>query len=126
VTIGGVTIPRGELVLVVLTSANRDEQRRANADCLDLEREDNAHLAFGHGIHFCIGAALARLEGEIAIGALLRRLHNVQLAIPESELRWRLGPLARGLEVMPLEFDCDTVLAEAPGAVRPMPVTLAH
>jgi len=102
-----VTIPRGELVLVVLTSANRDARRHPDADRLDLSRMDNGHVAFGHGIHFCIGAALARLEAEIAFGTLLRRMRRIRLAVPESDLRWRIGTLTRGLQVLPLVFDAE-------------------
>src|SRR5262245_16528812 len=67
ITIGEVTIPRGEQVLAVLGSANRDEQQFTNPDTLDITREPNKHLAFGHGIHFCLGAPLARLEGQVAV-----------------------------------------------------------
>lgn len=105
VALGGTTIPRGELVLVVLASANRDECRHARADRFDIERPDVSHLAFGYGIHFCIGASLARLEGEVAFGTLLRRLRGLRLAADAGSLRWSLGPLTRGLEALPLTFD---------------------
>ena len=104
VTVCGVTIPRGELVMVVLTSANRDEQRRANAGCLDLEREDNAHLAFGHGIHFCLGAPLARMEARIAFRVLLDRLPRLELAVRPEQLRWFDHPIVRGLTQLPMRF----------------------
>ncbi len=73
VTIDGVTIPRGEMVLAVLSSANRDDRQFERPDALDLTREPNRHLAFGLGVHYCLGAPLARLEGQIAINTLLRR-----------------------------------------------------
>jgi cytochrome P450 len=106
VTLGGVTIPRGELVMAALTSANRDERRCPHADRLDITRKGSLHLAFGHGIHYCIGAPLARLEGEIAIGSLLRRMPGLRLAHGDvAALQWRLGPLTRGLVELPLAFD---------------------
>ncbi len=105
VTLHGATIARGEQVLAVISSAGRDERHCMHADRLDIERGDGAHLAFGQGIHFCIGAPLARLEGEIAIGTLLARLRGVRLAAEELQLRWRVGPLVRGLATLPLAFD---------------------
>ncbi len=74
VTIAGVTIPRGEMVFAVLASANRDERQFERPDELNLTREPNRHLAFGLGVHYCLGAPLARLEGQIAINTLLRRV----------------------------------------------------
>lgn len=102
VTLGGVTIPRGEMVFVVLTSANRDERQFPNPDTLDLTREPNKHLSFGLGAHFCLGAPLARLEGQLAINTLLRRLPNLRLTVAPSQLRWRRGLLLRGLEALPV------------------------
>jgi cytochrome P450 len=103
-TVAGVTIPRGELVLAVLASANRDEQQFEHADRLDLEREPNPHVAFGLGIHYCLGASLARLEGQIAIATLLRRIPHLRLAVPFNALRWRRGLVLRGLEGLPVTF----------------------
>ena len=103
-TVAGVTIPRGELVLAVLASANRDEQQFEHADRLDLEREPNPHVAFGFGIHYCLGASLARLEGQVAIATLLRRIPNLRLAVPTNALRWRRGLVLRGLESLPVKF----------------------
>ncbi|HLW68051.1 MAG TPA: cytochrome P450 [Gemmataceae bacterium] len=105
VSMGGLTIPRGELVFVILTSANRDERQFPNPDKLDITREPNRHLAFGLGPHFCLGAPLARLEGQLAINTLLRRLPNLRLPVKPSELRWRRGLLLRGLQALPVEFD---------------------
>jgi len=109
-TVAGVTIPRGELVLAVLASANRDEQQFKNADRLDLEREPNPHVAFGCGIHYCLGAPLARLEGQIAIGTLLRNVPNLRLAVPSNTLRWRRGLVLRGLESLPIAVNGDRQL----------------
>jgi cytochrome P450 len=99
VTIAGVTIPRGEMVFAVIASANRDERQFANPDALDLTREPNKHLAFGLGMHFCLGASLARLEEQIAINTLLRHVPELRLTVaPEA---WndftRSGSTAGGL-----------------------------
>jgi cytochrome P450 PksS len=99
--LGGMTIPRGELVLAVLGSANRDERQFEDPDALDLARDPNKHLAFGRGgVHHCLGAPLARMEGQIALNAFLRRFPGARLA-PET-LRWRRGLFLRGLERLPL------------------------
>ena len=105
VTIGGVTIPRGEMVFAVIASANRDERQFADPDRLEITREPNRHLAFGLGAHFCLGAPLARLEGQIAINTLLRRCPDLRLAVTPDALRWRRGLLLRGLEALPVTFD---------------------
>jgi cytochrome P450 PksS len=107
VAVAGVTIPRGEMVGPVVASANRDERQFANPDRLDLTRDPNPHLAFGLGTHFCLGAALARLEGQIALGTLLRRFPDLRLAVPPRELRWRPGLVLRGLEALPVAFGTD-------------------
>jgi cytochrome P450 len=102
VRLGEVDIPAGEFVLVSLGAANRDGDRFPDADRLDVTRGAGGHLAFGHGIHFCVGAPLARLEGQIAIGRLLDRFPNLALAVDPSELRWRNSTLLRGLESLPV------------------------
>jgi cytochrome P450 PksS len=107
VTLGGVTIPRGEMVYVALASANRDERHFPNPDALDITREPNKHLSFGLGAHFCLGAPLARLEGQLAINTLLRRLPHLRLTVAPSQLRWRRGLLLRGLEALPVAFGKD-------------------
>ncbi len=104
VTISGVTIPKGSLVLAAIASANRDESQFDHPDDLDIAREPNKHLAFGMGIHFCLGASLARMEGQIAIGALLARTSEVTLAVPADELRWRPGLVLRGLKALPVKL----------------------
>lgn len=103
--VAGVTIPRGELVYVALASANRDEGQFPEPDRLDLAREPNRHVAFGHGIHFCLGAPLARLEARIAFGRLLSRFPRVGLAVARDRLRWRGGLVLRGLESLPVALD---------------------
>jgi len=102
VAIGPVTIARGEVVLACLGSANRDESQFPDADALDIAREPNRHLAFGVGSHFCLGAPLARLEGQIALSTLVRRFPGLRLAKPEETLRWRRGLLFRSLERLPV------------------------
>ncbi|MFF3949979.1 cytochrome P450 [Streptomyces sp. NPDC001902] len=102
-TIAGVAIPRGATVVVASAIADRDPARFGDPDRLDITREDNAHLAFGHGIHYCLGAPLARLEGRIAIGTALRRLPGLALAVPPEELRWRPRVL-RGPSRLPVTF----------------------
>jgi cytochrome P450 len=104
VTIAGTTIPQGELVLAVIGSANRDERQFENPDTLNITRDPNKHLAFGKGIHHCLGAPLARMEAQIAIDTLLRRFLNLHLAGAPESLRWRRGVFLRGLEKLPLAF----------------------
>lgn len=106
VEIAGVTVPPGATVLIASAIADRDPARFADPDRLDITRRDNAHLAFGHGIHYCLGAPLARLEGQIAIGTALRRLPGLALAVPPGELRWRPGGL-RGPQQLPVTFTPD-------------------
>lgn len=102
VEIAGALIPRGALVFGVLGSANRDERQFTNPDTLDIARDPNRHLAFGQGGHYCVGAPLARMEGQIAINTLLRRFPNLRLAQAPERLRWRRGLVLRGLESLPL------------------------
>ncbi len=103
VEIEGTRVPHGEMVLAVLGSANRDERHFADPDALDLARDPNRHLAFGRGgVHHCLGAPLARMEGQIAISALLRRFPRARLAVTSETLRWRQGIFLRGLETLPL------------------------
>ncbi|MFE5624313.1 cytochrome P450 [Streptomyces virginiae] len=103
VEIAGVTVPRGATVLIASAIADRDPARFPDPDRLDITRPDNAHLAFGHGVHYCLGAPLARLEGLIAIGTALRRLPGLALAVPPDEIRWRPGGL-RGPLSLPVTF----------------------
>ena len=102
VTLASVTIPRGEWVSGVLTSANRDESVFENPERLDLGRDPNPHLAFGKGRHFCLGSTLARLEGEVALTTLFTRFPDLHLTQAVESLRWRgLVPL-RGLAELPV------------------------
>jgi cytochrome P450 len=104
VEIGGVRIGAGEPVIVALSSANRDPSRYAAPDRLDLGRDSSGHLAFGHGIHYCLGAPLARLEAEIAFSGLLERFGSMTLAVPADSLRWRPSTLIHGLETLPVRL----------------------
>ncbi|WP_030652764.1 MULTISPECIES: cytochrome P450 [Streptomyces] len=101
-TLGGTDIPAGVPVLIAPGAANRDPARFACPDRLDLAREATSHLAFGHGIHRCLGAPLARAEGEIALRAVLTRFPGIRLAVPGEDLRWRQTRLMRGLEALPV------------------------
>ncbi|HVW42746.1 MAG TPA: cytochrome P450 [Amycolatopsis sp.] len=95
-------IPAGEFVMVSLLAANRDGERFAEPDRLDIARPASGHLAFGHGIHYCVGAPLARLEAEIALGKLLDRFGDIALDGEPAALRWRDSTLMRGLETLPV------------------------
>jgi cytochrome P450 PksS len=105
VEVAGATIPRGEMVYAVIASANRDARQFANPDRLDIGREPNRHLSFGLGPHFCLGAPLARLEGQIAISALVDRAPRLRLDVEPRALRWRGGLILRGLEALPVSFN---------------------
>jgi len=105
VTIAGVTIPRGEMVFAVVGSANRDERQFERPEELDITRDPNRHVTFGLGAHYCVGAPLARMEGQIAISTLLRRLPDLRLAVPRERLCRRPGLGLHGLASLPLTFD---------------------
>ncbi|GGS30455.1 cytochrome P450 family protein [Streptomyces griseoviridis] len=103
-TLGKQDIAPGEPVLVVLAAADRDPARFTDPDTLDLSRRDSQHLGYGHGIHYCLGAPLARLEGQTALATLLTRLPDLSLAADPAELRWRGGLIMRGLRTLPVSF----------------------
>ena len=102
VTFGGRTIPRGEMVMPFIGAADRDPAQFRDPDGLDIGRADNRHIAFGWGIHFCLGAPLARIEGQIAIGTLAQRLPKLELATDWPEYRQSLT--LRGLKALPVAF----------------------
>ena len=103
VTLHGHEIKRGDIVRVVLASANRDERQFVCPHQLDLQREDvHAQIAFGRGAHYCLGAPLARLEGRIALRALFTRWPSLQPATPPDKLAWRIGVIFRGLNALPV------------------------
>jgi cytochrome P450 len=102
VTLGGKLIRKRDAVMAVMAAGNRDPNRFSNPDKLDLTRADNRHLAFGWAAHFCFGAPLARMEGQIAFSTLLRRLPN--LALEPGKLVWRENLGLRGLKALPVSF----------------------
>jgi cytochrome P450 len=104
VELGGVVIPAGAQIIVNLASANRDGSHFARPHVLDITRADGRHLGFGHGIHFCLGAPLARMEGQVALRALFRRFPDLHLAVPVEELHWGHGDglVLRGLTSLPV------------------------
>jgi len=104
VPVGDVVIPAGQWVFPAISSANRDPAQFPDPDRLDLGRDTSGHVAFGHGVHHCLGAPLARMEAEVALGALLARFPEVSLAVPPEELRWRPTSLINGLESLPVRL----------------------
>jgi cytochrome P450 len=100
--IGGAQLKRGQQVMAVLASANHDPERFPNPEVFDIARDSNRHLAFGTGIHACLGATLARLEAEVAFTALLNRFPDLALAVPRGELTWRDGTFMRALTALPV------------------------
>jgi len=102
VELGGKKIMRRQAVVAVMAAANRDPQRFPDPDRLDITRKDNRHLAFGWAAHFCFGAPLARLEGQIVFQTVLRRLPN--LFLKDEPLRWRHNLGLRGLISLPVSF----------------------
>lgn len=103
IRVDGIEIPAGELVVIALLGANHDERRFRDPDTFNLLRTDNRHLAFGHGIHHCIGAPLARMEAEIALEGLLSRFQHIELATDEP-LKYRSSILMRGLRSLPVHI----------------------
>jgi hypothetical protein len=101
--LGGKLIRRGQSVVAVLAAGNRDPERFPNPDLLDVKRGDKGHLAFGWAAHFCFGAPLARIEGQIAFSTLLRRLKNLELA--SEDFGWRENFGLRGLSSLPVRFE---------------------
>ncbi|MEO8609050.1 MAG: cytochrome P450 [Chloroflexota bacterium] len=104
VELSGQKIPKGSRVLVGIASANRDETVFENADQLDITRSPNKHVAFGLGIHYCLGAPLARMEGKIALQKLLARYPNMQLGVTPDAVEWRTSMAVRGLKTLPVRL----------------------
>jgi cytochrome P450 len=104
VELGGTRIAAGEMLLLGLLAANRDPRRFTEPDTFDITRTPTPHLAFGHGPHHCLGAALARLEGRIAFAALLSRFPQLRLAVPVGELRWQPNLLVNALTELPVSL----------------------
>jgi cytochrome P450 len=106
IDVGGATFRKGQLAILLLAAANRDEAQFQDPETFDIGREDNRHLAFGMGIHFCVGAPLARVEGQIALDAIARRLQNPTLMIEKPAYKENL--VLRGLEALPVRFSAVT------------------
>lgn len=104
VLVGDALIPAGAPVLIALASAGRDPLRHADPDRFDIRRAPQSHLAFGHGIHFCLGAPLARMEGRIAVRSLLERAPDLQLTTETAQLEWLPGMLIRGVRHLPVRW----------------------
>lgn len=104
VELSGRRIAAGDAVLVQLHAANRDAAVFERPDELDLTRTENPHLAFGHGVHHCLGAPLARMELQVALAALVDRLPGMRLAVPADEIPWRSDRLVRGVRALPITW----------------------
>ena len=104
VVLHGQVVPRGEMVLASLLAANRDPDVFENPDTFDIRRNPNKHMAFGYGIHYCLGAPLARMEGAIAINSLFQRFPNLQLATDVQSLEWGESLLISSMEAMPVQL----------------------
>ncbi len=104
ISIHGQVIHKGEIVYASLIGANTDPQQFRHPEMLDVTRQENPHLAFGKGIHYCLGAPLARLEGQIAIATLIKRLPDLRLATDSAQLTWNNNPMLRGLKSLPVTF----------------------
>lgn len=102
VELGGVRLKKGDKIIPMLAAANLDPHANARPEKLDLERRPNRHIAFGTGIHFCLGHQLARIEGACALKALFRRWPKLELAVDESEIRWRRRPGLKAIEHLPV------------------------
>lgn len=118
VAFGEHVVPRGQRLFAVLGSANHDEQVFASPERLTLDRDPNRHLAFGSGVHYCLGAPLARLEAQIAFPAIVRDLPGLRLAGPRSSLTWKSSNILRGLTRLPVRCAAAPVYS-VPRAVRP-------
>jgi cytochrome P450 PksS len=102
IELDGVRLKKGEKIMAMLAAANLDPQANAHSEKLDLERKPNRHIAFGTGIHFCLGHQLARIEGTCALKALFRRWPKLELAVDESQIKWRKRPGLKAIEHLPV------------------------
>ena len=99
---GGIRLKKGDKIMLMLAAANLDPQANEHPERLDLARKPNRHMAFGTGIHFCLGHQLARIEGVCALKALFRRWPKLELAVDESEIKWRQRPGLKAIEHLPV------------------------
>ena len=104
IELGGQQIKKGDIVIPVLKSANRDENQFTQSEELDITRAINRHLAFGQGIHMCLGAPLARVEADIAFTTLLKRMPNLRLSVPRENVTWNFTLSSQGLDTLPVAF----------------------
>jgi cytochrome P450 len=102
VEIAGTTIPEGAVVVLALSAANRDGERFAEADALDVTRDDRGHVAFGYGLHHCLGAPLARIEGQVALQTLFTLRPDLALAVDRADLVYRRSVLVHGVTALPV------------------------
>ncbi|MFI7120720.1 cytochrome P450 [Amycolatopsis sp. NPDC049868] len=105
IDIDGVTIHAGDTLVCSLADINHDDAQFSAPDQFNIDRSDNQHLAFGHGVHRCVGANLARLQAEIAISALLKRYDHIELAVPDADLNWKETTLLAKLTTLPLRVE---------------------
>ncbi|MGW5650627.1 cytochrome P450 family protein [Streptomyces humi] len=117
-TIGEATIPRHAPVLVALAAADRDTARFSQGDSFNIRRAANGHLAFGHGLHHCLGAPLARLEGQIALRSLFQRHPGLSLNTDPAELLWQDTDLTRGVHALPVRYTPQPDMASSSGIPR--------
>ncbi|WHX22889.1 cytochrome P450 [Streptomyces malaysiensis subsp. malaysiensis] len=111
VEIGSVSIRAGDQVLLDMDAAHSDPAHFTDGERLDLTRDSAIHLQFGHGIHYCIGAPLARVEGQIALESLVRRFPGLRLSVPASEISHSKNPFIRSLTALPVEFEAQQPVA---------------
>ncbi|MFS0600159.1 cytochrome P450 [Peribacillus frigoritolerans] len=104
IVLAGQQIKRGDMVIPVLKSASRDELQFTDSEELNITRKIKRHLAFGHGIHMCLGAPLARVEGDVAFSTLLRRMPNLRLSVPRENVSWHFTLSSQGLTSLPVAF----------------------
>jgi cytochrome P450 len=102
--VAGQALPAGSQVIAVLAAANRDPARFTDPDAVDITRPDNHHLTFSHGIHYCLGAALARLEGQVVFQALAERFPDAALACDPADIAYREHFILRGLRELPVRL----------------------
>jgi cytochrome P450 len=102
VDLGGVRVRRGEKIMAMLAAANMDPEANDHPERLDLERHPNRHLAFGTGIHFCLGHQLARIEGRCALQALFGRWPKLEMGVADSQVRWLERPGLRAIASLPV------------------------
>jgi cytochrome P450 len=102
IELGGVKLKKGDRIMLMLAAANMDPAANPHPERLDLQRKPNRHIAFGTGIHFCLGHQLARLEGRCALKSLFQRWPKLSLAVDQSEVKWRKRPGIKAIDQLPV------------------------